>query len=307
VRTSLLAVTVAVLTIGLVLLAANNRAQGLSAFAPAASQGSEPSRLAASQPAVGAGLASPRQPAIAAAASGPALNERLSRTIEWQFGGKTQRGWYLYLPLIQRIIGLDADPGTEEFSRAVARWQKSCDFAPADGSLTEACWVAMMQSLQQARTRDAVHCPPGELVQISAEQWFDPERPPEQRYLRRDAYEAYLRMVAEARAELGSASNGYFAIISGHRSPEYQAKLRALAGGNPSTASLARNSPHFTGRAIDIYVGGEPVSTVDSNRAIQVVTPAYKWLARNAHRFGFRPYFYEPWHWEYDPRLVARN
>jgi D-alanyl-D-alanine carboxypeptidase len=48
------------------------------------------------------------------------------------------------------------------------------------------------------------------------------------------------------------------------------------------------------------------VSTADANRAIQVATPAYGWLARNAHRFGFRPYFYEPWHWEYDPRLAAK-
>jgi hypothetical protein len=47
------------------------------------------------------------------------------------------------------------------------------------------------------------------------------------------------------------------------------------------------------------------VSTADTNRARQVETPAYRWLARNAHRFGFRPYFYEPWHWEYDPQLAA--
>ena len=34
-------------------------------------------------------------------------------------------------------------------------------------------------------------------------------------------------------------------------------------------------------------------------RAIQVKTLVYQWLVRNAERFGFRPYFYEPWHWEY--------
>jgi LAS superfamily LD-carboxypeptidase LdcB len=59
------------------------------------------------------------------------------------------------------------------------------------------------------------------------------------------------------------------------------------------------NSPHFTGRALDIYVGGEPVSTKDDNRAIQTQTKAYRWLVKNAAHFGFRPYFYEPWHWEY--------
>ena len=62
---------------------------------------------------------------------------------------------------------------------------------------------------------------------------------------------------------------------------------------------MAVNSPHFTGRALDIYVGGEPVDTNDRNRLIQVQTPVYQWLVRNAERFGFRPYYYEPWHWEY--------
>jgi len=48
-------------------------------------------------------------------------------------------------------------------------------------------------------------------------------------------------------------------------------------------------------------VGGEPVSTDDRNRAIQVNTKVYQWLVKNAESFGFYPYFYEPWHWEYRP------
>jgi LAS superfamily LD-carboxypeptidase LdcB len=64
-------------------------------------------------------------------------------------------------------------------------------------------------------------------------------------------------------------------------------------------AGLAVNSPHFSGRALDLYVGGEPVSTRDDNRALQTKTPVYRWLVKNAARFGFQPYFYEPWHWEY--------
>jgi LAS superfamily LD-carboxypeptidase LdcB len=90
----------------------------------------------------------------------------------------------------------------------------------------------------------------------------------------------------------------YFKIISAFRSREYQDRLRREAP-NAGSAGLAVNSPHFTGRALDIYVGGDPVDTRDANRAVQVETPAYRWLVRNAERFGFRPYFYEPWHWEY--------
>jgi D-alanyl-D-alanine carboxypeptidase len=95
-----------------------------------------------------------------------------------------------------------------------------------------------------------------------------------------------------------AAKEKYFKIISSFRSREYQEELRRRSP-NAGSAGLAVNSPHFTGRALDIYVGGSPVDTKDSNRAIQVNTPAYRWLVRNAERFGFRPYFYEPWHWEY--------
>ena len=90
----------------------------------------------------------------------------------------------------------------------------------------------------------------------------------------------------------------YLKIVSSFRSRDYQDNLRRKSP-NSGSAGLAVNSPHFTGRALDLYVGGSPVDTKDSNRAIQVNTPVYRWLVRNADRFGFRPYFYEPWHWEY--------
>ena len=93
-------------------------------------------------------------------------------------------------------------------------------------------------------------------------------------------------------------SEKYFKVISAFRSREYQDELRRKSP-YAGSAGLAVNSPHFTGRALDLYVGGDPVDTRDANRAIQVKTPAYRWLVRNAERFGFRPYFYEPWHWEY--------
>jgi hypothetical protein len=59
-------------------------------------------------------------------------------------------------------------------------------------------------------------------------------------------------------------------------------------------------SPHHTGRAIDIHVGGS-ISTSASNVAYQRKQAAFKWLVCNASRFGFYPYTREPWHWEYNP------
>jgi len=100
-----------------------------------------------------------------------------------------------------------------------------------------------------------------------------------------------------AKAQLAPGEK-YLKIISAFRSREYQEQLRRESP-SAGSAGLAVNSPHFTGRALDLYVGGDPVDTTDSNRAIQVQTRVYKWLVRNAERFGFRPYFYEPWHWEY--------
>jgi LAS superfamily LD-carboxypeptidase LdcB len=112
-------------------------------------------------------------------------------------------------------------------------------------------------------------------------------------------------MVAAATAELKasgdaevSSNDKFFRIVSAFRSQEYQNLLKKQSP-NSGRAGLAMHSPHLTGRALDLYVGGEPVNTKDENRAIQTQTAAYRWLVKNAARFGFRPYFYEPWHWEY--------
>ena len=54
------------------------------------------------------------------------------------------------------------------------------------------------------------------------------------------------------------------------------------------------SSAHHTGFAIDLklYTLGKRESRKH---------PAYVWLAHNARRFGFYPYFPEAWHWEYNP------
>jgi LAS superfamily LD-carboxypeptidase LdcB len=105
--------------------------------------------------------------------------------------------------------------------------------------------------------------------------------------------------LAHTSADQLATKEQYFKIVSAFRSREYQDNLRRKSPNAGSAGLAVNNSPHFTGRALDLYVGGSPVDTKDANRAIQVNTPAYQWLVKNAERFGFRPYFYEPWHWEY--------
>ena len=66
---------------------------------------------------------------------------------------------------------------------------------------------------------------------------------------------------------------------------------------------LAFDSPHETGLAMDIGVGGlKPTrSTVDFQRK----QPLHQWLVQHASEYGWYPYKTEPWHWEYPLSLEA--
>lgn len=235
-------------------------------------------------------------------------NTMLLRDLNWTFGSKPQRGWYIYVPLIQRLIKTKDDPSTPNFARAVARWQEKSGKS-ATGVLDDETLYAMIGAWQSARLKDRSVAQPDQLLTAPIADFYDPTRAEELRQVERRTYAAYKQLVAAAVANrslgLARTKNGELApnekflkIVSAFRSPAYQEKLRRESP-NSGTAGLAVNSPHFTGRALDLYVGGDPVDTQDSNRKLQVETPVYKWLVQNAERFGFRPYCYEPWHWEF--------
>src|SRR5882724_7471430 len=235
-------------------------------------------------------------------------NTRLKSEMDWIFGGKHQTGWSLYSSLIAQNIGAaDAKPDTPEFASAVAQWQQQHDGAGNSGVVNVSTWFELMQEFQSRRIKDRQ--PSEHLVTIPIEDCYDETRELELRKVDLTTYEAYKRMVAAAMVDLSkdlrttgasTQSDKFLKIISAYRSPEYQAELRRRSP-NATSAALAVSSPHSTGKAMDIYVGGVPTSTEDGNRAIQVATPADQCLVKNAIRFGFRPYFYEPWHWEYNP------
>lgn len=247
-------------------------------------------------------------PASSVLLQAAARNALLRTDLDWTFGGKPQRGWYLYMPLISRLINTEDDAGSVGFASALARWQDKSGLAPS-GALDEESLYAMVSAWQDRRIKDRTPALPEQLVTVPASDFYDPERVDELRQAERETYAAYKRMVAAAAADrslgLVVGTNGqlapaekYLKIISSFRTREYQEQLRQKSP-EVGRAGLAVNSPHFTGRALDLYVGGEPVETKDSNRAIQVQTRVYQWLVRNAERFGFSPYYYEPWHWEY--------
>ncbi|CAN5661587.1 hypothetical protein BH24ACI2_BH24ACI2_11340 [soil metagenome] len=237
-------------------------------------------------------------------------NTALKQNLGWAFGGKSQKGWYLYHPLICRLIGIETEADNNDFAEALARWQKSVGLPP-HGILDEATLAVIVTMWQSNRLKKRGEAQPNELQIGSIADFYDVSRPDELRQVERETYAAYKKMIMAAIADksLNLADNGkdelapgekFLKIVSAFRSKNYQAQLR-IASPNSGRAGLAVNSPHFTGRALDIYVGGEPVSTQDGNRLVQINTPVYRWLVKNAGKFGFKPYFYEPWHWEYAP------
>jgi LAS superfamily LD-carboxypeptidase LdcB len=237
-----------------------------------------------------------------------AQNTLLRNDLIWTFGSKQQHGWYLYDLLVGRTLNLKPESSTSDFASAIAAWQKQKGITPT-GVLDEDSWMTFVAAWQSNRLKDKTPATPDQLLTAPPSDFYDPARLEELRQVEKNTYAAYKQMLAAAIADPTlklahssatdlAAEEKFFKIVSSFRSREYQEKLRRESP-NAGSAGLAVNSPHFTGRALDLYVGGDPVDTKDANRAIQVNTPAYQWLVRNAERFGFRPYFYEPWHWEY--------
>jgi LAS superfamily LD-carboxypeptidase LdcB len=281
-----------VLVAGVVAFAAHNQSRSKSA---------EPVKPTARVTKTNAPKASAFAPAATANAS-------LRNELTWTFGGKQQRGWYLYNLLIGETLNQHDDAATTDFAESLSKWQKKHGLS-ADGVLDEDALMAMVSLWQSNRLKNKAYATPDQLLTAPPSDFYDPSRADELRQVERSTYAAYKKMIAAAIADsslklahtaAGELAPGeqYLKIVSSFRSREYQDNLRRQSP-NSGSAGLAVNSPHFTGRALDLYVGGSPVDTKDSNRAIQVNTPVYRWLVRNADRFGFRPYFYEPWHWEY--------
>ena len=65
---------------------------------------------------------SPNMTAVFMAAA--ASNTTLRNELTWTFGGKQQRGWYLYESLIGRTIDSQEDAATPDFAASFAVWQR---------------------------------------------------------------------------------------------------------------------------------------------------------------------------------------
>lgn len=244
-------------------------------------------------------------PAWAEAALANALS---LNTLSWTPFNQVETGWEAYVPILQHEIGVKCDPAGGAFAAGLAGFQARYSL-PVTGVFDAATFIVLKGVLQERRpfvmARVRNECPePPPLNQLG---YLLPEEEHADRLtrlLRRDVLDAYRRMAAAARAEVPAiaADPELLQIFSGFRDPEADA-ARCAEQGNCDGVRRAVCSPHRTGTAIDLYVGHLPGMDVDStapeNRRHMSRAPAYQWLVANAARFGFRPYLYEPWHWEY--------
>jgi D-alanyl-D-alanine carboxypeptidase len=229
------------------------------------------------------------------------------RTLAWAPFRRPEIGWEVYAPLIAREIGSACPPESEAFAAAFGAWQGNQRLLP-DGVVKEADFIRMKGVIQSRRpfvqTSARGICPPG--PDEASLEWNRPGEgysgKPIQ--LQPQAFAAYRRMTAAAKAEVPQigADRRNLTIFSGYRSPESDA-ARCARDGNCNGIVRAACSPHRTGLALDLFVGQAPGfgpdSSADPNRVFMSKTPAYQWMVRNADRFGFVSYPFEPWHWEW--------
>jgi len=245
-----------------------------------------------------------------AAWGGPAFSNGISLySLEWSPFGAVEWGWETYVPLIQKTLGTDCVASSPDFARALSEFQTAYQL-PASGIFDQATFQVFRGLWQEtrpfvmARVREQPCPDPPPLYQLGYLVESEEHADRLTRLLRRDVLDAYRRMIAAARAEVPeiAADPELLQIFSGFRDPEADA-ARCSAQGNCDGLRRAVCSPHRTGTAVDLYVGQIEGLGVDNtsppSRLHMTRGATYRWLVRNAGRFGFVPYVYEPWHWEW--------
>src|ERR1044071_8251259 len=69
-------------------------------------------------------VSSPNAPKSSSFTSAATENASLRNELTWTFGGKQQRGWYLYDLLIGKTLATQHDTTTDVFAESLSKWQK---------------------------------------------------------------------------------------------------------------------------------------------------------------------------------------
>ena len=219
---------------------------------------------------------------------------------------RAEAGWAAYGPLVASTIRTRCSPGSPGFASRLSAWQ-SVHRLPPTGVIGAPEMQALMLVWQRERpfaVASAGKCPdpPAEsrLTTVPAAYAYGGKV----MLIRPGALAAYEKMLGAARTEQPAfaADHQLLMIFSAYRSPAADAARCALEN-NCQNLVRAACSAHLTGLAMDLDLGSAPGmrfdSSDDANRRAIVQGPAYLWMAANAHRFGFVPYPFEPWHWEW--------
>ncbi len=245
-------------------------------------------------------------PAFEAAA---ARNAADIDTLDWTPYGPAEAGWRIYAPHVAVEIASNCAYESPGFANALAGWQKAHGRPPTGimdqdtFSLMKVRWHLQRPFVILSRHGACPSAPDATLLTTARPDEVYGAKPIE---LRADALAAFRRMVADARAADPAIARDRQALLifSGYRSP-IENDLTCLLNGGCDNVTRAPCSAHRTGLAFDIVVGAAPGGRVDStensNRLVQSQSPSYRWLVRNAHRYGFVNYVFEPWHWEWSP------
>jgi LAS superfamily LD-carboxypeptidase LdcB len=233
-----------------------------------------------------------------------AANRNSLASLSWSPFGSQETGWATYAPLIGNEVGARCPPDSSGFAANYARWQQAQRFR-VDGVFKPEEFkvlrdeLALRRPFVQLTARGACPSPPPAAMLASAR--------PDEGYagkivrLRSGALAAYRRMVADARRAGVAPRAPLLTLVSGFRAPAEEAARCTEV--RCDRVARARCSAHRTGLALDLYLeaapGFDPTSSAAQNRRHMAQTPAYRWLVAHAGAYGFLPYAYEPWHWEW--------
>lgn len=232
--------------------------------------------------------------------------------LHWAPFGVAETGWDAYAPAIAQEIQTACGPATAGFAAALAVWQEAHDLPAAgivDPQTIEAMRIVWMLRRPFVRATRGGDCPPAEpessLATATAKEghWGKLVK------LRPGTLAAYRSLRAAALREVPEVAQNpaLLRLISGYRVPD--SDPTGFESGGRGTPARASCSAHRTGLAVDLNLGSvrgaDPTSSTDANRSYQAATPAHRWLVRNAGRFGYVAYPYEPWHWEWTGEAVT--
>jgi hypothetical protein len=241
---------------------------------------------------------------------------------------RSEIGWEIYAPLAAHEIATRCGPATPAFAAALAVWQATRGLGRSPNSrnaVSDPDQSGIMSGVMDGATLSAMKALwDGRRPFVAASKHACPASPPEaslalvppdESYggktmlLRPAALAAYGRMLAAARAEVPQVRTDprMMTLFSAYRDPASDA-ARCAREGNCQGLVRATCSAHRTGLAIDLYLGAAsghpPDSSDDVNRLYLSRGAAYLWMTRNATRFDFVPYPFEPWHWEWTGEAI---